>query len=341
MGGANSRIIAGATPGCGNPNSRRGMMAKAAKGKKGGKVDDGKAGAKEDNRVGLGVVPINYLKDGQHPAIKPDEEYPEWLWELPVNLEKWKRNNSSFFLFRSVKHQLFLSVLDTCVVGHVLFFLVLVGQLDENATTQLRTAAVFIVAFCRCASSQAEGTLGGSSFCLFVCFVLMTPTQLSKTAINSDSFLFAETKLSEYRCVPCWCSCKLTLCCPFRASEAPVDQFCLPPYAPSDPKQLFTVMGHLETCSALVTVDRRKTYSRMPGFGLVTVTYSLVYASRAALCPSNSGAYCGGRAAGPSVHICPNGQLSCFLQVLFPRAVPVTLCLNFGTDAINTTSAGI
>lgn len=58
-------------------------MAKAAKGKKSGKGDGGKAGAKKGDGVDLGVVPINYLKDGQHPAIKPDEEYPEWLWHLP------------------------------------------------------------------------------------------------------------------------------------------------------------------------------------------------------------------------------------------------------------------
>ncbi|CAM9825965.1 unnamed protein product, partial [Sphacelaria rigidula] len=57
------------------------------KGKKSGAENDrgkaaaGKAGGEDD--FGLGVVPINYLKDGKHPPIKPDEDYPNWLWELP------------------------------------------------------------------------------------------------------------------------------------------------------------------------------------------------------------------------------------------------------------------
>ncbi|CAM9397650.1 unnamed protein product [Heterosigma akashiwo] len=29
-------------------------------------------------------VPINFLKDGQDPLIKPDSDYPEWLWGLKL-----------------------------------------------------------------------------------------------------------------------------------------------------------------------------------------------------------------------------------------------------------------
>lgn len=28
------------------------------------------------------VAPVNVLKTGEDPALKPDEEYPAWLWKL-------------------------------------------------------------------------------------------------------------------------------------------------------------------------------------------------------------------------------------------------------------------
>lgn len=63
-------------------------MAKAAKGGKKGAAaaaTPGK-GAKDESTGGsLGVIPVNYMKDGSHPPLKPDEEYPSWLWELKVS----------------------------------------------------------------------------------------------------------------------------------------------------------------------------------------------------------------------------------------------------------------
>lgn len=64
-------------------------MAKAPKGAGGGKKGDkdggGGADAKDNKgEHGLGVTPINYFKDGKDPSVKPDEEYPEWLWNLQV-----------------------------------------------------------------------------------------------------------------------------------------------------------------------------------------------------------------------------------------------------------------
>ena len=41
---------------------------------------------------------VNYFKEGEDPPIKPDEEYPEWLWELiedgdptPEEKQYWRR----------------------------------------------------------------------------------------------------------------------------------------------------------------------------------------------------------------------------------------------------------
>lgn len=66
-------------------------MAKAAAagGKKGGKGGKGGAGGAADSKDnagehGLGVIPINYLKDGKDPSVLPDEEYPDWLWNMQV-----------------------------------------------------------------------------------------------------------------------------------------------------------------------------------------------------------------------------------------------------------------
>lgn len=66
-------------------------MAKAAPagGKKGGKGGKGGAGGGGDAKDsagehGLGVVPINYRKDGKDPSVMPDEDYPEWLWNMQV-----------------------------------------------------------------------------------------------------------------------------------------------------------------------------------------------------------------------------------------------------------------
>lgn len=64
----------------------RGMAAKTGKGgAAGGKKKGGVVEIKESKgEHGLGVVPINYLKDGTDPSIKQDEEYPEWLWSMQV-----------------------------------------------------------------------------------------------------------------------------------------------------------------------------------------------------------------------------------------------------------------
>lgn len=72
--------------------SARGMMAKAgASAASGGKKKGGKGGggggdgAKDSaGEHGLGVTPINFLKDGKDPSVMPDEEYPEWLWNMQV-----------------------------------------------------------------------------------------------------------------------------------------------------------------------------------------------------------------------------------------------------------------
>lgn len=65
------------------------MMAKAGAGggggKKGGKGGGGGGDPKDDKgEHGLGVTPINYLKDGKDPSVMPDEDYPEWLWNMQV-----------------------------------------------------------------------------------------------------------------------------------------------------------------------------------------------------------------------------------------------------------------
>ena len=65
----------------------RGMMAKAGKAPAGGggkKGDAAGGGGDVKGDYGLGVVPINYLKDGKDVPIKPDEEYPDWLWNMQV-----------------------------------------------------------------------------------------------------------------------------------------------------------------------------------------------------------------------------------------------------------------
>eukprot|EP00903_Cladosiphon_okamuranus_P008525 g8185.t1 len=77
----------------------RGMMAKAG-GKKGGKAGGGGGGGgsgsgdPKDNKGehGLGVTPINYLKDGKDPSVMPDEDYPDWLWNMQLpSLARLKR----------------------------------------------------------------------------------------------------------------------------------------------------------------------------------------------------------------------------------------------------------
>ncbi|CAM9664903.1 unnamed protein product [Ectocarpus sp. 12 AP-2014] len=89
----------GSTTTCPRPTagvSARGMMAKAGAsaasgGKKGGKGggDSAKDSAGEH---GLGVTPINFLKDGKDPSVMPDEEYPEWLWNMQLpSLARLKR----------------------------------------------------------------------------------------------------------------------------------------------------------------------------------------------------------------------------------------------------------
>eukprot|EP00752_Nemacystus_decipiens_P008059 g7203.t1 len=71
------------------------MMAKAgAGGKKGGKGGGDGSGDAKDNKGehGLGVTPINYLKDGKDPSVMPDEEYPDWLWNMQLpSLARLKR----------------------------------------------------------------------------------------------------------------------------------------------------------------------------------------------------------------------------------------------------------
>ncbi|CAN0402213.1 unnamed protein product, partial [Hapterophycus canaliculatus] len=64
-------------------------MAKAAApgGKKGGKGGKGGAGGGADAKDsagehGLGVIPINFRKDGKDPSVMPDEDYPDWLWNM-------------------------------------------------------------------------------------------------------------------------------------------------------------------------------------------------------------------------------------------------------------------
>ncbi|CAM9234879.1 unnamed protein product [Pylaiella littoralis] len=76
----------------------RGMAAKAAAGggKKGGGKGKGGGGAGDakDNKGehGLGVTPINFLKDGKDPSVMPDEDYPEWLWNMQLpSLARLKR----------------------------------------------------------------------------------------------------------------------------------------------------------------------------------------------------------------------------------------------------------
>lgn len=62
-------------------------MAKAGAGAGGGKGGKGGGGgdAKDDKgEHGLGVTPINYLKDGKDPSVMPDESYPDWLWNMQV-----------------------------------------------------------------------------------------------------------------------------------------------------------------------------------------------------------------------------------------------------------------
>lgn len=59
-------------------------MAKTAENKKKSGAGKGK-GVKPEGQGGLGVVPVNFFKDKTHPPIKPDEEYPNWLWELEVS----------------------------------------------------------------------------------------------------------------------------------------------------------------------------------------------------------------------------------------------------------------
>eukprot|EP00904_Undaria_pinnatifida_P012733 jgi/Undpi1/8590/HiC_scaffold_25.g11055.m1 len=70
-------------------------MAKAGKAPAGGggkKGDAAGGGGDVKGDYGLGVVPINYLKDGKDVPIKPDEEYPDWLWNMQLpSLARLKR----------------------------------------------------------------------------------------------------------------------------------------------------------------------------------------------------------------------------------------------------------
>ncbi len=31
------------------------------------------------------MTPINYLKDGTDPSVMPDDQYPDWLWNMQVS----------------------------------------------------------------------------------------------------------------------------------------------------------------------------------------------------------------------------------------------------------------
>lgn len=149
-------------------------MAKAAKGKKSGKGDGGKAGAKKGDGVDLGVVPINYLKDGQHPAIKPDEEYPEWLWHLPVSLNSQKRNNSHFLAF------------DPCLSNTFCFCLSWLANNSMKKGLVIYATAILLLLL-RLNMRVNRPNIEGAAFFLIFSVALMPPTKYQEE-LRSASF---------------------------------------------------------------------------------------------------------------------------------------------------------
>ncbi|KAL2936188.1 39S ribosomal protein L54 mitochondrial [Bienertia sinuspersici] len=61
----------------------RTYAAKAKKGSKGGAASDAPKVSSLSKEVKAStVVGANILKDGTDPKIRPDSEYPDWLWQL-------------------------------------------------------------------------------------------------------------------------------------------------------------------------------------------------------------------------------------------------------------------
>ena len=52
--------------------------------KKAKKGEEGKPGSRDPVAApsSPSVIGLNILKDGQDPELRPDEEYPEWVWTL-------------------------------------------------------------------------------------------------------------------------------------------------------------------------------------------------------------------------------------------------------------------
>lgn len=59
-----------------------------AKAKKDNAPTSIKVDKQSKGEFGLGTVPVNYLKDGTDPSIKPDDHYPDWLWDLQVSEQR-------------------------------------------------------------------------------------------------------------------------------------------------------------------------------------------------------------------------------------------------------------
>lgn len=59
------------------------------------------------------IAPVNILKTGEDPALKPDEDYPAWLWKLaspPTSLgdlsRKYDADGAKSLSFEEVKNEL-------------------------------------------------------------------------------------------------------------------------------------------------------------------------------------------------------------------------------------------
>lgn len=51
------------------------------------------------------VCGANIMKNGQDPEIKPDSEYPDWLWNLKIERGPYEREPDTFKYWRLVRRK--------------------------------------------------------------------------------------------------------------------------------------------------------------------------------------------------------------------------------------------
>lgn len=76
------------------------LSAKAA-----GKKDKFLEAERDPEKLCKFVCGANIMKNGQDPEIKPDSEYPDWLWNLKLERGPYEREPDTFKYWRLVRRK--------------------------------------------------------------------------------------------------------------------------------------------------------------------------------------------------------------------------------------------